>query len=131
MISVDTSVVVRYLVGEPAEQAGRAQVVMEGVEPVSIPVVVLLETAHVLRTQCGVERRDVLDTLLALVTREGLEILGVNRGLVMEALVRARDLPGSPLPDALMVATVRDAGALPLFTFDGDLVRHGISVREP
>lgn len=131
MISVDTSVVVRYLVGDPADQAGRAQTVMEGAESVAIPVVVLLETAHVLRTQYGVDRRDVLDTLLELVTRANVEILGVSRGLLVEALVRAPDLPGSPLPDALVAASVRDAGAVPLFTFDGDLARHGIPVREP
>jgi bifunctional DNA-binding transcriptional regulator/antitoxin component of YhaV-PrlF toxin-antitoxin module len=64
-------------------------------------------------------------------TRSLAGSLANYRGLVMEALVRARDLPASPLPDALVVATVRDAGALPLFIFDGDLVRHGISVREP
>jgi len=131
MISVDSSVLVRYLVGEPAEQARRAQAIIEGDQPVAIPVVVLLETAHVLRTQYGVERRDVLDTLLELVTRAGVEILGVNRGLVIEALVRARELPGSPLPDALVAATVRDAGAVPLFTFDRDLARHGVLVQEP
>jgi predicted nucleic acid-binding protein len=131
MISVDSSVLVRYLVGEPAEQARRAQAVIEGDQPVAIPVVVLLETAHVLRTQYGVERRDVLDTLLELVTRTGVETLGVNRGLVIEALVRARELPGSPLPDALVAATVRDAGAVPLFTFDRDLARHGVLVQEP
>jgi predicted nucleic acid-binding protein len=131
MLSVDSSVLVRYLVGEPAEQARRAQAVIEGDQPVGIPVVVLLETAHVLRTQYGVERRDVLDTLLELMTRAGVETLGVNRGLIIEALVRARELPGSPLPDALVAATVRDAAAFPLFTFDRDLVRHGVPVQEP
>lgn len=131
MISVDTSVVVRYLVGDPPDQARRAQAVMEGVESVGIPVVVLLETAHVLRTQYGVDRRDILDALLELVTRANMEILGLSRALLIEALVRARDLPGSPLPDALVAATVRDAAAVPLFTFDGDLARHGIPVREP
>lgn len=131
MISVDTSVVVRYLVGDPPDQAQRAQAVMEGVESVGIPVVVLLETAHVLRTQYGVDRRDILDALLELVTRANMEILGLSRALLIEALVRARDLPGPPLPDALVAATVRDAAAVPLFTFDGDLARHGIPVREP
>jgi predicted nucleic acid-binding protein len=131
MISVDTSVVVRYLVGEPVEQAERARVVMEGVEPVGVPVVVLLETAHVLRTQYGVDRRDVLETLLELVTRAGVEVLGLSRAPLIEALVRARDLLGSPLPDALVAAMVRDAGAVPLFTFDRDLARHGIVVQEP
>ena len=33
--------------------------------------------------------------------------------------------------NALVATTVRAAGALPLFTFDHDLSRHGISVQEP
>jgi predicted nucleic acid-binding protein len=130
VISVDTSVVVRYLLGTPEAQGQRARVTMEERERVGIPLVVLLETAHVLRTQYGVERRDVLDALVELVTRENIEILGPAKGTVVEALVRARAPPGAPLADALVAATVRDAGALPLVTFDRDLSRHGILVEE-
>ncbi len=84
-----------------------------------------------LRTQYGIERRVVLDTLIELVTRENVDTLGLAKGSVVEALVRARALPGSPLPDALVAATVRDAGAVPLYSFARDLARHGIPVEEP
>ncbi len=131
MISVDTSVVVRYLVGTPVDQATRAQAIMEAGDPVGVPTVVLLEAAHVLRTQYGVDRRTVLDTLIELVTRDDVDVLGISKGSLIEALVRARALPGSPLPDALVAATVREAGALPLYSFDRGLARHGISVRAP
>lgn len=131
MISVDTSVVVRYLVGTPGDQARRAAAVMEGEEVLGIPVVVLLETAHVLRTQYGVSRADVLDTLIELTTRENVDTLCLPRVVVVECLVRARSLPGSPLPDALVAASVRDAGALPVHSFDVELARHGIAVVEP
>lgn len=131
MISVDSSVVVRYLVGTPAKQAGRARAVIDESERVGIPIVVLLEAAHVLRTQYGVERRDVLDALIELLMKENMDVVGPAKGTVVEALVRARALPGVPLPDALVAATVRDAGAVPLFTFDRDLSRHGIPVQEP
>ena len=131
MISVDSSVVVRYLVGTPAAQARRASALIDESEKVGIPTIVLLESAHVLRTQYGVERRDVLDALVELLTRENIDVLGALKGTVVEALVRARALPGVPLADALVVATVRDAGAVPLFTFDRDLSRHGVPVQEP
>jgi len=131
VISVDTSVVVRYLVGTPVAQARRARAVMEQGATVGLPVVVLLETAHVLRTQYGIDRRDVLDTLVELVTREDVMLMGVSRSHVLEALVRARVLPGSPLADALVVAMVRDADALPLYSFDRDMARHGIAVQSP
>ncbi len=125
------SVVVRYLVGTPAAQARRAAAVMDGDQSVGIPVVVLLETAHVLRTQYGVSRADVLDTLIELITRENLDVLSLAKGTVVESLVRARALPGCSLPDALVAATVREADAIPLHSFDRELARHGIPVDEP
>lgn len=131
MISVDSSIVVRYLVGTPAAQARRAAAVMDGDESVGIPVVVLLETAHVLRTQYGVSRADVVDALIELTTRENLDVLGLAKGTAVESLVRARALPGSPLPDALVAATVREADAFPLYSFDRELARHGVPVVEP
>lgn len=131
MISVDSSIVVRYLVGTPAAQARRAAAVMDGDESVGIPVVVLLETAHVLRTQYGVSRADVVEALIELTTRENLDVLGLAKGTAVEGLVRARALPGSPLPDALVAATVREADAFPLYSFDRELARHGVPVVEP
>ena len=131
MISVDASIVVRYLVGTPAAQARRAAAVMDGDESVGIPVVVLLETAHVLRTQYGVSRADVVAALIELTTRENLDVLGLAKGTAVESLVRARALPGSPLPDALVAATVREADAFPLYSFDRELARHGVPVVEP
>jgi predicted nucleic acid-binding protein len=53
------------------------------------------------------------------------------KGTAVESLVRARALPGSPLPDALVAATVREADAFPLYSFDRELARHGVPVVEP
>lgn len=46
-------------------------------------------------------------------------------------LVRARGLPGRPIPDAMIVASTMAADALPLATFDRDQRRCGIAIREP
>jgi predicted nucleic acid-binding protein len=40
-------------------------------------------------------------------------------------------MPGHPIPDALIVAAARDAGALPLATFDRDQRRYGIELDVP
>jgi hypothetical protein len=61
--AADTSVVVRYLVGSPPDQAARAARLIEGAGQVALPVVVLVEAAHVLRTQYGLGRSEVLDAL--------------------------------------------------------------------
>ena len=131
MISADTSVIVRYLVGTPPAQARPASAVVEGSQQVGLPLVALVETAHVLRTQYGVERADIVDVLIELLTRENVTLLGLPNSDALGALVRARSLAGSPIPDALIAATANWAGALPLYTFDEDPYRHGVAVETP
>ena len=131
MISADTSVVVRHLVGSPPDQAKRATALLEGEEQVGLPVVVLVESAHVLRTQYGIDRADVLEALLGLITRENLEVLGLATRRAIEALAAARSAPARPIPDALILHGARAAGALPLYTFDRGMARYGIAVAEP
>lgn len=131
MISADTSVIVRYLVGTPAAQAKRARALMDGAAEVGIPLVALVETAHILRTQYGVERADIVDALIELLTRENVITLGLPSSNALAALVHARSLPGGPIPDAFITATASWARALPLYTFDEDLHRHGVAVDAP
>lgn len=131
MIAIDTSVLVRYLVGSPPDSARRAAALIDGTDEVGLPLTVLLETGHVLRTQYGIDRASVLETLLGVVTRRNMEILGGSRQATVEALTRARSLPGAALADALIAATVRESGVRPLYSFDAGLARHGIDVARP
>jgi predicted nucleic acid-binding protein len=104
---------------------------MEGEERVGLPVTVLVETAHVLRTQYGVSRADVVEALLALVTRDNTETLGLPRRETVEAFVAARSAPGRPIPDVLILYAARAARALPLYSFDKGMAAYGIAVAEP
>jgi predicted nucleic acid-binding protein len=132
MIGADTSVIVRYLVGSPASQARRAAALIDDDETeIGVSLVALAECAHVLRTQYGVEQRDIIDGLIALVQRENIRVLGVRTEILVGVLVRARSLPGRPIPDAMIVASTLAADALPLATFDRDQRRYGIAIREP
>ncbi len=131
MIGVDTSVIVRYLVGTPPEQAARAGAVIDADQNIGVSIVALAETAHVLRTQYGVARADVVETLIDLVARENLTTLELSKPDVLEALVAARSIPSAPIPDALIVAAARSGGAVPIYTFDRDLGRLGAPVASP
>lgn len=131
MIGADTSVLVRYLVGTPSAQARRAAALVDGEEEIGVSPVALAECAHVLRTQYGVDRGDILESLIGLVQRENVRVLGMRTDVLVSALVRARALPGRPIPDALIVAASVAADALPLATFDRDQARYGILTREP
>lgn len=131
MIGVDTSVLVRYLVGTPAAQARRAARLMDGNEPVGVTPVALVECAHVLRTQYGVDRADIIEGLIGLIQRQNVTLLGQRADLLLGTLVRARSLPGRPIPDAFIVAASLDADAVPLATFDRAQARYGVQIREP
>lgn len=131
MIAVDTSVVVRYLVGSPKSEAVRARQVIEGDERIGLPLVALVESAHVLRTQYGLASDAVIGLLIELLQRRNIQLLGMRTEAAVELLVRARALPGRPLPDALIVAAAVEADALPVVTFDRDMHRYGFATREP
>ncbi|MGH2408196.1 MAG: PIN domain-containing protein [Candidatus Limnocylindrales bacterium] len=131
MICIDTSVIIRYLVGRPDAQARRAAAVIEGSEMVAVSVVSIVETAHVLRTEYEVARKDIVDALIDLARRENVFVLGMDHDNVIDALVRARAMPGRPILDALIAIGARGAGALPLVTFDRQMSRYGVPTREP
>jgi predicted nucleic acid-binding protein len=131
VIGVDTSVLVRYLVGTPPAQARKAAALVDGTDEIGVSPVALAECAHVLRTQYDVEPGDILDSLIALVQRENVRVLGLRTDVLVGVLVRARQLPGRPIPDALIVAASMAADALPLATFDRDQRRYGIATLEP
>ena len=76
------------------------------------------------------EHRDIIDALIGFIQRENVRVLEVRGDLVVEALVRARSMPGRPIPDALIVAAAIASDALPLATFGSDQ-RYGIDVRQP
>ena len=132
MIRGDTSVVVRYLVGTPASQARRAAALIDDdATEIGVSMVVLAECAHVLRTQYEVEQRAIIDTLIDLIQRQNVRLLGGRADLVVELLVRARSQPGRPIPDALIVASALEADAIPLATFERDQRRYGVGTRAP
>lgn len=131
VIGADTSVLVRYLVGTPPAQARRAAALLDGDVDVGISPVALAECAHVLRSQYDVAQSDILESLIGLVQRENVRVLGMRTDVLIGVLVRARQLPGRPIADALIVAASIAADALPLATFDRDERRYGVPTVEP
>lgn len=131
VISLDTSVLVRYLVGTPEAQARRAARAIDHEGEVAISVIALVECAHVLRTQYRVAQVDIIDALIGLLQRRNVTLLGLRTDSAVAGLVRARELPGRPIADALIAAAALEAGAVPLVTFDAEMHRHGVPVERP
>jgi predicted nucleic acid-binding protein len=131
VIAIDTSVLVRYVVGSPADEARAASTLIEAGEEIGISPVALVECAHVLRTQYAVPQAAVIDALIAFVQRENVRILGGRTDIVVGMLVRARTLAGRPIPDALNLAAAMGADAAALATFDRGQARYGFPVVMP
>jgi len=132
VIALDTSILVRYLVGTPEVQArAAADLVDDSLDELGVSPVALAECAHVLRTQYEVPQRDIVDALVAFVQRENVRVLGMRTEVVVAMLVRARSMPGRPIPDALIVAAATDADAVRLASFDRGQARYGFPVVIP
>lgn len=124
IVGLDTSVVVRLLVGEPAEQAQRARSLLDarmhaGQAPVWLSALVISEAYFALRHHYHVPANEALIALRALVADARVQTTpAVQEVLQTEELERAR--PG--FMDRLIHADYRSLGAT-LVSFDRDLGR--------
>lgn len=107
---IDTSVVVRYLTGDPPEMADRAAAVIDSAADLMLSKLVLVETAYVLESFYRVDRDSLTDALSGLVRRRNVELLGLRKDLALEALSLCRDSRRVSYTDAFLWAEARQAG---------------------
>ncbi len=131
MIALDTSVVVRYLVGTPVEQAKRATRLIEGDADVAISLVAITEASHVLRSFYRLPASRIIEALVELMTRANVQPLEISKPEVIAALVRARAFESSPVTDVLIAASSLAHDAVPVYTFDKKFARLGAPVATP
>ena len=129
MRSVDTNVVVRYLMADDPEQFERAKRLFE-VGNILILTTVLLETEWVLRSTYALPRSAVVDALRRIASHEGVQVQ--NATLILTALSMAEG--GLELADALHLAASADCDDF--VSFDRSLARRAtalgaMSVVEP
>jgi len=124
---VDTSVLVRYLTGDPPLLAAQAKDLVEGDGIVLLTDVVLLETSHVLRAVYGVPREAIVDALVAFLRRENVRPVDRPKDILTTALGLCRPSGRVSIADALIWAAARTAG-VPVYTFDKRFPDEGIAV---
>jgi predicted nucleic acid-binding protein len=127
----ETSVLVRYLTGDPPEMAQRAARLIESGDELCVTETILTETAHVLRRLYGVAREDVADLLVRLLRRRNLLVRGLDKATVIAAILLTRPSNRISIPDALIWAAARDAAPSVVYTFDQRFPREGTQVQEP
>jgi predicted nucleic-acid-binding protein len=115
VIGLDTNVLLRYLVGDDAAQARRADLELAGGERFLIDCIVLCELVWVLERGYGVSRADIPGTLERILTTAQFEIDG--KDLVAGALDDFRRSTAD-FADCLLGRRNRGAGASETVTFD-------------
>ena len=125
---LDTSVVVRYLTGQPPEAAMEATRIIHRVDGIQITDIVLTETAYVLRNQYRVDREAVVDRLIALVQMDNISTYAMAKKFVLEGLHKCRPSGRVSVADAMIWATARTDGASVIYTFDERFPDDGIAL---
>ena len=123
MISIDTNVVVRYLVGDDDAQAEAARALLDGLTPDDPGFIcreVVMEIAWVLERSYGFTRARVAEALMDLTASDSLVV--ENSDDVAAAAHRYRQ-GGVGFSDLMILTAAERAGATPLYTFDRRLAR--------
>ncbi len=123
MTSIDTNVIIRYLVGDDAAQAEAARALLDGLtpdEPGFICLEVVIEIAWVLERSYGFARAQVAKALMDMTASDSLLVENPDDVAVAAHLFRQGGVGFSNL---MILSAAGRAGATPLYTFDRRLAR--------
>ena len=126
---LDTSIVVRYLTGDPPELADRAARIIDSTDDLQITDVVLAETAYVLTSVYQVRRDIVVDHLIAFLQKQNITPFALDKSLVLQALLLCRLSGRISFADALVWAAARSAGSKIIYSFDERFPGDGLEIR--
>jgi len=123
MTALDTSVIVRYLVGDDAAQAAAARALMDRLTPDDPGFIcreVAIEVAWVLERSYRLTRARVAAALMDLTASDSL-VVEDSDDVAAAAYRCGQGGPG--FSDLMILSAAERAGAAPLCTFDGRLAQ--------
>lgn len=126
---VDTSILVRYLTGDPPDMASQAALVVDGNTVVHLTDVAVIETAYVLTSVYRHPRHAVVDALVDLIQKRNVALFGLDKETAIDALLLCRPSGRVSFGDAMIWAAARSAGAAVVYSFDARFPSDGIEVR--
>lgn len=129
MILLDTSILIRYLIGAPSQSARLSREIIEGGDDLTITDVALAEVAWVLGSFYRLPRETVVDHLLGLLGRANINTFRLEKHIVREALLLCRPSGRVSFAGALIWAAARSAGGAPVYSLDRRFPSDGIEVR--
>lgn len=127
---VDTSILVRYLTGDPPDMASQAASIFDGSPAIHLTDVAVIETAYVLTSVYRYPREVVVDALVDLVQKRNVALFGLDEETVIDALLLCRPSGRVSFGDAMIWAAARSAGAAVVYSFDARFPSNGVEVRQ-
>lgn len=126
---LDTSVIVRYLIGAPEDLARRSMEIIDQLDNLQIGGVALAEAAFVLTRVYGVPREYVVDSLMGILGKANVSTFGLDKDIALQALLMCRRSGRVSFADALIWAEARSAGSEIVYSFDERFPSDGLDVR--
>ena len=127
---LDTSILVRYLTGEPANLAEQAAQVIDHEEALQVSDVVLAETVYVLTSVYSVPREIVVDHLILFLQKENIRPFALEKNNVLQALLLCRPSGRVSFTDALIWAAAHETEEKVVYSLDERFPRDGVEVRK-
>ncbi len=128
MDAVDTNVLVRYLLQDDPEMGQAAARLIDDGRGLGVSLVVLAETAFVLSSNYGAPREEVVDSLVGLLRKRNIEVIGAEKAVVASALLLCRPSGRINYADALINADARAHEVGKLYTFDERFPSEGLTL---
>lgn len=129
--AIETSVVVRYLVRDDPEQGRAAADLIDGGTDLQISLVALVESAFVLAHHYQVPREEIVDSLVALLRRRNIRVLGADAAAVAAALLLCRPSGRVSFADALLRVDALAHGVQKVWSIDRRFPTGGLEAQFP
>jgi predicted nucleic acid-binding protein len=126
---LDTSILVRYLTGDPPELADQAAQVIDGEDGLQVTDVVLAETAYVLTSVYHVARGVVVDHLMALLQKENTSPFALDKGVILQALLLCKPSARVSFADAMVWAAARASESRVVYSLNERFPEDGLEIR--
>lgn len=123
MTSIDTNIIIRYLVGDDAAQAEAARALVDGLTPDDPGFIcreVVMDVAWALERSYGFARAQVAKALMDLTASDSLLVENPDDVAAAAHLYRQG---GVGFSDLMILSAAERAGATPLYTFDRRLAQ--------
>jgi len=125
---LDTSMVVRYLTGDPSDLSERASQVIDQEEGLQVSDVVIAEAAYVLTSVYKVPREAVVDHLILFFQKENIRPFALDKDNLLQALLLCRPSGRVSFADALVWAATRSTEEKVVYSLDERFPRDGVEV---